>query len=309
MLNTYLQQTQRFLRDQNQQLINPADMISYINRARRELAMRTQCLRALTPISGGISTINVTDGGSGYSATPTITISDPDFPSGAPPYPGGLQATAEATVAGGVITDILVTNGGSGYFQPTITITDTTGSGATAEIEGTIGFQTIANQEVYSFSGVDLSGFPGYDSVFAVTTVTILFNNWRYALPVYGFNTYQAIIRQYPRQYYYVPAVCAQFGQGTAGSLYLYPIASQPYQCEWTCVCLPSDLEDDNSVEAIPMPWRDCVPYMAASLCFAELQNLNASKYYMDQYDNFVHRYSGYARPGMTQNPYGRAWR
>lgn len=308
MLNEYMQQVQRFLRDANQVLINPADIISYINRSRREIALRTQCLRALTPIYGSISTINVTAGGTGYSATPTVTISEPDSPSAVAPYPGGLQATAEAIVEGGIITSIQVTNGGSGYFQPTVTITDSTGTGATAEISGTIGFQTIANQEVYNFSDVDLSGFPGYGQVFAVKSISILFNNWRYSLPVYSFTVYQALIRQYPKQYYYVPGVAAQYGQGTSGSLYLYPIASQPYQQEWDCFCLPQDLTDNGSVEAIPMPWTDAVPYMAASLCFAELSNLNASKFYMDQYDNFVHRYSGYARPGVTQNPYGRAF-
>ncbi|HUR58707.1 MAG TPA: filamentous hemagglutinin N-terminal domain-containing protein, partial [Opitutaceae bacterium] len=46
----------------------------------------------------------ITAGGTGYSATPTVTIS-------APNSPNGTQATATATVAGGVITAITVVGG------------------------------------------------------------------------------------------------------------------------------------------------------------------------------------------------------
>ena len=72
-----------------------------------------------------LSTVTVTAGGSGYSATPTVTVSAPES--------GNTGATASATVLGGVITAITVTFGGVGYTSaPTITITDSTGTGATA---------------------------------------------------------------------------------------------------------------------------------------------------------------------------------
>jgi hypothetical protein len=97
-----------------------------------------------------------------------------------------------------------------------------------------------------------------------------------------------------------------QFGQGTNGNLLMYPIASQQYQFEVDCLCLPSDLISDLQYEALPEPWTDAVPYLAASLCYQELQNLNAAKYYQQTYDEYVHKYSAYARPGRISNPYGR---
>ena len=75
---------------------------------------------------------------------------------------------------------------------------------------------------------------------------------------------------------------------------------------EWDCFCLPKDLNDDDDYEAIPKPWTDAVPYFAAHLCYLGLQNLNAAQYYMNLYDEMVHRYSAYARPGRHINPYGR---
>ena len=134
-LNDYLQQTQRFTREQGQSFLNPQDLIDYVNRARREVAMRSQCVRVLTPVSGAITTASVANPGSGYTA-PTVVITAPDYPSGAGSNPNGAQATAAAIVQSGTIAAVNITYGGSGYFQPQATITDPTGTGASCVADG-----------------------------------------------------------------------------------------------------------------------------------------------------------------------------
>lgn len=307
-LNDYLRQVQRFIRDGGQQLVDVADLIDYINRARRELAGRTQCVRIVGPIGAGLSTIQVSAGGVGYKSTDTLVISAPDSPSGAAPWPSGRQATGGFTVnpITGAITSVNLIDGGDGYFQPTASISSATGSGSTLVCTTPQISATITNQEVYQFSAQNLEYFPGVKSIIAIKSIAIIYANYRYVLPYYPFTIYQAMIRQYPRQYYYVPTMWSQFGQGANGSAYLYPIASQAYQQEWDSICLPSDLVTNQDVEVIPDPWCDAVPYFAAHLAFMELQNLNAAKFYLDLYDNMVHRYSAYARPGRASNVYGR---
>ena len=309
MANTlfeYLKQTQRFLHDSNQQTFDPKNLIDYINRARREIAGRTQCIRVKTTISGSILSWTVTQGGTGYTDIPNLVITPPDFPSSTLPYPNGDQAIAQPVVQGGVITAIESTYGGYGYFQPQMAITDPTGSGAIAV--PTVSFINTLNQgqEVYNFADVDLSQFPGVQSCYAVKSVSIIYANYRYSVPIYAFSDYQALIRQYPFQYQYVPTFGSQYGQGDAGSFYMYPLPSQTYQLEWDMFCLPSDMTDNLSVDVIPAPWDDVVPYFAAHLGFAEIVNLNASKYYLDLFDNMCLRKSNYARPGRMINPYGR---
>ena len=305
-LNIYLKQTQRFLREGRQSLLNPTDLTGYINRARREVAGRTQCVRRLTPISGQVVSTKIVSGGTGYSNNPTVTITPPDFPSGRSPNPGGLQATALAIVSAGVIQAIDIQEGGDGYFQPLITITDPTGTGASATAVLSKINQLNANQEQYPFSDIDVSVFPGVESVYIIRSVSVIYANYRYSLPMYSFSTYQAQIRQYPFQYTYVPTFCSQFGQGSDGSLFMYPWPSQVYQYEIDCSCLPQDLTDNQSVNVIPGPWDDVVPYFAAHLGYLELQNLNAAKFYLDLFDNMTLRKSNYARPGRVVNPYGR---
>jgi hypothetical protein len=302
----YLQQTQRFLREQRQEFENPGDLLVYINRARREVAGRTQCIRRLTPISGQIISTNVLQVGTGYTA-PVAVITPPDFPSGAGAAPNGRQASATVVLNGGTINSVNIQDGGDGYFEPQITIVDPTGSGAIVTPNMSPMNLLQIGQEVYPFSAIDLSVFPGVDTVHSIKSAAVIYANYRYSLPIYSFSEYQAKIRQYPFQYQYVPVFASQYGQGNGGSFYAYPLPSQTYQWEFDCFCLPTDMILDNSVpEAIPQPWTDAVPYFAASLAYMELQNWNAAKFYGEEFDKRTLGYSSYARPGRAVNPYGR---
>ena len=304
-LNKYLQGVQRLLREQKQDMLMPEDLIEYVNDGRRETAQRTQCVRRLTPISGSVMSAVVTAQGAGYTA-PVVVITAPDFPSGQAPAPLGAQATALATVLGGKIVAVNIQNGGSGYFQPVATITDPTGTGAAITLQVTPINQLNPGQEQYSFSSINVSMFPGVKSVHSIKSVSVIYANYRYSLPMYSFSTYQAMIRNYPFQYQYVPAFCSQFGQGDQGTFFAYPIPSQVYQWEFDLFVTPADLIDDQSVDVIPGPWDDVVKYFAASLAYGELQNWNAARYYLDLYDKMTLRKSQYARPGRVSNIYGR---
>ncbi len=75
-------------------------------------------------VIGAIQSINVTDGGSGYSAGATVTIAGE-----------GVGATATANVDQyGTITDITVTNSGSGYVSSSTTVSIAGGTGLTTTI-------------------------------------------------------------------------------------------------------------------------------------------------------------------------------
>ena len=72
-----------------------------------------------------VASINVTAGGSGYSSTPTVTIS-------ASPSAGGT-ASATATIDSGAVNGVTIVYTGFGYTTaPTVTISGGGGSGATA---------------------------------------------------------------------------------------------------------------------------------------------------------------------------------
>ncbi len=81
--------------------------------------------------TGSVGTINVTNGGNGYTAAPTVTIQAPN---------SAIAGTP--TVVGGLVTRIPVLAGGAGYTTaPAVTITGT-GTGATARANLTNGVVT-----------------------------------------------------------------------------------------------------------------------------------------------------------------------
>jgi hypothetical protein len=80
----------------------------------------------------GLGSMTITNGGTGYTSTPTVVVP-------APPAGGG-QASATATVVGGIVTAITVTNPGNSYVvAPTITFTGGGGSAAAATAVMTTG--------------------------------------------------------------------------------------------------------------------------------------------------------------------------
>lgn len=81
--------------------------------------------------TGSVSSIVVTNSGSGYTVAPVVTISAPDVE-------GGIQATATAVLTGSAVTGISIVNAGSGYTStPSIVVSrgvgDNSGVGAAAQ--------------------------------------------------------------------------------------------------------------------------------------------------------------------------------
>jgi hypothetical protein len=81
----------------------------------------SQYLVQAAAVSGAINNVIVTNGGSGYSSAPTVTI-DGD----------GTGATATATVSGGAVTAINITAAGTGYTYVTVSMSGGAGSSAAA---------------------------------------------------------------------------------------------------------------------------------------------------------------------------------
>ena len=79
-----------------------------------------------TVFVGSVGQLALIDGGSGYTAAPSVVLS-------APNDANGIQALAVSTIANNVVTSITLTEAGSGYTQaPTVSFYGGGGSGANA---------------------------------------------------------------------------------------------------------------------------------------------------------------------------------
>jgi Phage tail sheath protein subtilisin-like domain/Phage tail sheath C-terminal domain len=104
-----------------------ANFLAYSNNL---LAIRSDTngqRNAVATPTGSVDEITFSSGGTGWT-TATVNIS-------APNTSGGTQATATATISGGVVTEITVTEPGSGYtLAPTVTVTGTYTTGVTSPV-------------------------------------------------------------------------------------------------------------------------------------------------------------------------------
>ena len=132
---------------------------------------------------GVVYTINLTDGGSGYTSPPTVTISGSL-------QQGGVEARAETTIANGevVTVDIIVFNGfkgGKGYTSaPTVTIAAPAGSGTQAQavalIESRLYGDIVNRIAIADTDTIDSSDIPAVTVTLTrvVNTSSSNNNNW-----------------------------------------------------------------------------------------------------------------------------------
>lgn len=82
--------------------------------------------------TNGLGTVTISDGGSGYTSAPTVTITDDD----------GVGGEAVCTInADGEVDEVIITNPGSGYTAATLGFSGGGGTGAAA----TVALETVNN--------------------------------------------------------------------------------------------------------------------------------------------------------------------
>jgi hypothetical protein len=294
-LNTYITQVQRLLHDPNATYYNTADLTAYINTARGQIAAEGQCVRLLLPSTAAISSITVTASGSGYTTTPSVIIAGT-----------GTGATATATVVGNAVTAINLTNAGSGYDKSTtVTISGGGGTGATAVAVVNVN-NAVQGQEVYTYASVNSIAAltSGVQGVLGLISVAVSWGSQKPMLQKWVWSDFQAYLRSNNTGLQSWPAVWSQYGQGAAGSMYVYPLPSQIMQWDWDTYCYPINLAQDADPEAIPWPWTDCIPYYAAYLAYDNSQRKTDSDRMLTIYERFMKRARAMSEPDYVPDPY-----
>lgn len=102
----------------------------------------------VTISNGVISNITINDGGSDYSSSDTISMSG-----------GGSNFSGALVVSDGVVTSVTINNGGSGYTAPSLSVTSGSGSDLSTNVTASSGCITAI---AVSATG---SGYTHHDSV------------------------------------------------------------------------------------------------------------------------------------------------
>lgn len=139
--------------------VDPKEYRFRILNAAHDRFLNLQLYKAAPIVSG----ITITNGGSGYTTTPTVAIS----------APGGRGATATATIADGVITAINMTSGGAGYTFANINISgDGLGATATVNITGGVITSITVTNGGSNYTTATVSIFGNGSGAAATATIT-----------------------------------------------------------------------------------------------------------------------------------------
>jgi hypothetical protein len=86
---------------------------------------------------------------------------------------------------------------------------------------------------------------------------------------------------------------------GSDVTLWLWPLPTAANDLLFDCACLPVDLVDDTTIEAIPYPFTDAVTFWAAWLGFQSLQRQTDAEAMMQRYQVLMRRARDESTPSV----------
>jgi len=155
----------------------------------------------------------------------------------------------------------------------------------------------LVNTETYAL-GTGFSVSPVIDCV----NLTIHWGNSRIALAYQSWSQFNARSR-YWQNYVGRPSIFSVYGYA---SVYVQPLPDIEYVAEWDTVCQPAAIVDGTSVEVIPSPFTDVVPYFAARLAKIKEQSFGEAESFNALYEQEKSRAQGSTFTRRTPNPYRR---
>lgn len=184
---------------------------------------------------------------------------------------------------------------------------------------GTI--DTVVDQRPYNFADIDtgVSATNGIAGVLNVRRINYDVGSGQRQLTTRGWEWFDFYELNNPVPVSSYPKVWSQYKQGGApsdigvadgGSFYISPPPDAIYTLRCDCVCYPIALEDDDTVEALPFPWTDAVPYYAAYLALMSAQSnarIADAERIFNQYTMFVERARKFSNPSLLRTQYSQA--
>jgi len=163
--------------------------------------------------------------------------------------------------------------------------------------------QTTANQEIYAMP-TSVAPSQGILNIISVRSIAVNFGGSQgsnqYVLENCDFSMLQAYYRFYGPNLVGNPAKWARYNN----NIYMRPIPSQAYPMQWDTVCSVIDLVTDSTVEALPYPFTDAVPYYAAYLALMNSQRVQDADSMFKLYEQFTKRARSFFQRTMIPSMY-----
>lgn len=138
--------------------------------------------------------------------------------------------------------------------------------------------QTAANQETYALSlaNTAVSSLAGFSYPYGIMNISVAIgagnSNYMPTLGRKDFPSFTADDRLLNGTFVDFPLKFATLGRGSTQIAYMFPVPSGVYNMWWDLACIPINLTSDTDTEAIPEPWTEIVPFLAAMYALVSQQ-------------------------------------
>lgn len=278
-LAAYLTATRQLVGDPAAQRYSDANLTTFINTGRSQLALEGECVRFNYGFDGiqGVGTFTQgSDVVNGVTMAAGDTTNINAFQLAGPAIPLG-----SFVVAGSGSSFIMVANRASP-------------ASSNALLSGTFSFtaypsnETVTNQETYT-TPANLLPLLGVANIIGIRSVSINYGSYganQYMLRFRDWTTFQAFWRTY-NSLSGNPSDWTRY-ENTGNTVYLRPIPSAAYPMQWDCTCSAVNLVDDTTPEAIPYSYTDSIPYFAAYLALMSSQRKDDAQNMLAIYERFT---------------------
>lgn len=167
-------------------------------------------------------------------------------------------------------------------------------------VRGLIFYNLAANTQTVALSA--LTPAAGVQAIFAYRqiwsgTVNLSIRDWTY-FASYLLDAGAGLISR----------DCSQFGDGLNAVIYTSPVGTALQVLRIDAVGLPIDLVDDTTLEALPVPWQNCVKYFAAYLAYLNSQRLPDAEKMFQLFELFLARARKMTKPTRLPDKYDTDW-
>jgi len=205
-----------------------------------------------------------------------------------------LTQTTQLLANPGAPTSLYATSDLTGYINTARTQL----AGETGCIRAIGSLAVTSASQYYNFSSI--TGLPvGVQGVYNVRQATRVSGAGQVYMGSRSYPWAELYFLNNPAPVAAAPTEWAQYGQATTGSIVLNTTPDTSYTLNLDCVCEPIALTTDSTVEVIPYPFTDAVPYMAAYYALMSSQRGSDADKMMQRYQMFVARAKGASVPGV----------
>jgi hypothetical protein len=292
-LSYYLSQTQLLLHDTPGTLYSTTDLTSYINSARSQLSLETECVRFNYGYDGIPFVGTFTAGSNTISVLSLASILDTIQ---------GWTLVGPAYITPGTT---VVSSGGTSIVMSTNALA----SSGTPLPQFIISPPNLTSNLVEQYAlPTQLSATLGINAGIGVKSITV---NWggaggsnAYMLDYWDWTSFQAYLRFYGQTGLQGnPAVWTRY----QNNILIRPVPTQAYPMQWDTTCSVFDLVDDNSPEAIPYPFTDAVPYYAAYMALLNGQRAGDAQQMKERYEEYIRRARAFWQRSIIPTMYPNA--